>query len=84
MVILCYFSFSASVDYKATTHTLVFEQSNEMRSQQQCLEIKIIDDSLPEDWELFTLLLSTNSSAVDLITQRVNVYIRPNDGKWEV
>ena len=77
-------SFSANVDYKSTTHTLVFEPSNEMRSQQQCLEIEIIDDSLPEYREVFTLLLSTNSSAVDLITQRVNVYIRRNDGKWEV
>ena len=80
---VCYFSFSASVDYKATTHTLVFEPSDE-QSQQQCLEIEIIDDSLPEDWEVFTLLLSTNNSEVDLITQRVNVYIHPNDGKWKV
>ena len=76
------FSFSASVDYKATTHTLVFEPSDE-RSQQQCLEVEIIDDSLPEDQEVFTVLLSTNS-AVRLATYKVNVYIRPNDGKWEV
>ena len=51
-----------------------------MRSQQQCLEIEIINDSLPEDWEVFTLLLSTNNSAVDLTTHRVDVYIQPNDG----
>ena len=76
--------FSASVDYKATTRTLMFKPSNEMRSQQQCLEIEIIDDSLPEDQEVFTLLLSTNNSEVALITNKVNVYIRPNDGKCKV
>ena len=53
----------------------MFEPSDGMRSQPQCLEIEIINDSLPEDWEVFTLLLSTNNSAVDLITHRVDVYI---------
>ena len=56
----------------------MFEPSDEL--QQQCLEIEIINDSLPEDWEVFTLLLSTNSSAVYLSTHRVDVYIRPNNG----
>ena len=65
---------SADNDYKATASTLVFEPSNEIILE-KCLEIKIIDDSLPEDWEVFTLLLSTNNSAVDLITHRVDVYI---------
>ena len=68
-------------DYKITNSTLKFEPSFEIRSQKQCLEIEIINDSLPEDWEVFTLLLSTNNSEVQLITQRINVYIRPNDGK---
>ena len=72
--------YSADYDYKTTAHTLIFEPSNEMRSQQQCLEIEIINDSLPEDWEVFTLLLSTNNSEVDLITHRVDVYIQPNNG----
>ena len=58
--------------------------SNEMRSEQQCLEIEIINDSLPEDWEVFTLLLSTNNSAVDLTVHRVDVYIQPNNGKYYV
>ena len=58
----------------------MFEPSDEMESQQQCLEIGIINDSLPEDWEVFTLLLSTNKSAVDLTTHKVDVYIQPNDG----
>ena len=70
---------SADNDYKATASTLVFEPSDEVILQ-QCLEIEIINDSLPEDWEVFTLLLSTNNSAVDLVTHRVNVYI--NDGKY--
>ena len=70
------FFISADYDYKATASTLVFEPSNEIVFQ-QCLEIEIINDSLPEDWEVFTLLLSTNNSAlsVNLITRRVDVYI---------
>ena len=59
----------------------MFEPSDEIVDLVQCLEIEIINDSLPEDWEVFTLLLSTNNSAVDLITHRVNVYIQPNSGK---
>ena len=55
-----------------------------MKSEQQCLEIEIINDSLPEDWEVFTLLLSTNNSAVDLTVHRVDVYIQPNNGKYYV
>ena len=74
------FSCSADYDYKTATHTLTFELSNERESQQQCLEIEIINDSLPEDWEVFTLLLSTNNSAVNLTTKRVDVRIQPNNG----
>ena len=62
----------------------MFEPSDEMRSQQQCLEIEIINDSLPEDWEVLTLLLSTNNSAVNLTVHRVDVYIQPNNGKHYV
>ena len=58
----------------------MFKPSDEMRSQEQCLEIEIINDSLPEDWEVFTLLLSTNNSAVDLTAKRVDVCIQPNNG----
>ena len=46
---------------------------------QQCLEIAIINDSMPERQEVFTLLLSTNNSAVNLSIHRVDVYII--DGK---
>ena len=76
------FVISADYDYKATSQTVMFEPSDEMGSQQllQCLEIEIIDDSLPEDWEVFTLLLSTNNSAVNLTLHRLFVYIDPNSG----
>ena len=47
---------------------------------QQCLEIEIINDSLPEDWKVFTLLLSTNNPGVNLSIHKVNVYII--DGKF--
>ena len=80
-VLIFIFLTIAGYDYKISTSTLKFEPLFEIRSQQQCLEIEIINDSLPEDWEVLTLLLSTNNSAVQLNTDRVNVYIRANDGK---
>ena len=51
-----------------------------MTRSHQCLQIEIIDDSLAEDWEMFSVLLSTNSSAVNLTRQVFNVFIEPNDG----
>ena len=60
----------------------MFEPSDETVSQQQCLEIVIIADSLPDNWEVFALLLSTFNSAVNLSMNRrarVDVYIF--DGK---
>ena len=65
-----------------STSTLKFEPLFEITSQQQCLEIEIINDLLPERQEVFTLLFSTNNSAVQLTTPRVNVYIRANYGKY--
>ena len=62
----------------------MFQPSDGLTSQQQCLEIEIIDDSLPEDREVFTLLLSTNSSAVNLTLHKMFVYIDPNSGKGDV
>ena len=78
------FYISADYDYRTTTCTLVLKPSYEMISQRQCLEIEIINDSLPEDWEVFTLLLSTNNSAVNLTVHRIDVYIQPNNGKTYV
>ena len=81
-VLIYIFLTLAGYDYKISTSTLKFEPLFEMRSQQQCLEIEIINDSLPEEWELLTLLLSTNNSAVQLTTPRVDLYIRANYGKY--
>ena len=78
------FCISADYDYITTTCTVVFKPSNERGSQQQCLEIEIINDSLSEDWEVFTLLLSTINSAVNLTVHRIDVYIQPNNGKTYV
>ena len=50
-----------------------------MTRSHQCLQIEIIDDSLAEDWEMFSVLLSTNSSAVNLTRHEFNVFIEPND-----
>ena len=80
-VLIYIFLTIAGYDYKINISTLKFEPSFEIRSQQQCLEIEIIDDSLPEDWEVFTLLLSTNNSEVQLFEQRVDVYIIADNGK---
>ena len=49
-----------------------------MRSH-QCVQIEIIDDSLAEDWEMFSVLLSTNNSAVNLTRHEFDVFIEPND-----
>ena len=68
-------------DYKITTSTVMFEPSIGTVSQQQCLEIEIIQESLSEDQEVLTLLLSTNNSAVTLTTYKVVLYITANNGK---
>ena len=81
-VLIYIFLTIAGFDYKINTTTLKFESSFVIRSQQQCLEIEIINDSLPEDREVFTLLLSINNSEVQLVTHRVDVYIIANDGKY--
>ena len=72
---------SADYDYRPLSYTLTFEPSDMMRSEQY-LEIEIIDDALPEDWEMFTVQLSTDSSAVNLTLQEFDVHIIPNDGKY--
>ena len=60
----------------------MFQPSDGLMSQQQCLEIEIINNSLAEDGEVFTLLLSTNNSAVNLTLHKMFVYI--NSGKGDV
>ena len=76
----CYFVFffTADYDYRSLNRTLTFETSDMTRSE-QCLEIEIIDDALAEGHEMFTVQLSTNSSAVNLTIQEFDVFILPND-----
>ena len=70
---------TADYDYRPLSYTLTFEPSD-MTGLEQCLEIEIIDDALAEDWEIFTVQLSTDSSAVNLTLQEFDVHIVPNDG----
>ena len=79
MIILLHWYVIAGCDYHPLRQTLTFESSDMTRSH-QCLQIEIIDDSLAEGWEMFSVLLSTNSSAVNLTRQEFNIFIRPNDG----
>ena len=65
-----------------STSTLKFEPLFEITLQQQCLEIEIISDLLSERREMFTLLFSTNNSAVQLTTPRVKVYIGADYSKY--
>ena len=64
--------FAAGYDYVPLHFAYIFEQ-------EQCLEIEIINDPLAENWEVFSVLLSTNSSAVNITTHTINIYIGPND-----
>ena len=53
-----------------------------MTRSEQCLQIEITDDSLAEDTEVFSVLLSTNSSTVNLLYNKLDIYIYRNDGKY--
>ena len=71
---------AANFDYIPRRQTVTFESTESVRSQ-QCLEIELIDDSLAESWEMFSVTLSTNSSSSVNITRReFNIFIAPNDG----
>ena len=69
----------ADYDYHPLKQTITFEPSKMTRSQ-QCVQIEIIDDSIAEDFEVFSVLLSTNSSAVKLVQEKLDLYIYKNDG----
>lgn len=68
----------ADYDYQSLNHTVTFEPSNAMSSH-QCLTIEIVDDTLVESWEKFTVLVSTANSAAHLTRTSFDVYI--NDGR---
>lgn len=63
------------------TYTLSFGPSYQ---SEQCVEIQIINDSLAEGWERLTVQLTTNSSAIDLATPQFKIYIKPNDGTYNL
>ena len=73
------FIISANFDYRPLQQTVTFEPTESLRSQ-QCLKIELIDDSLAEFWERFSVTISTNSSTVNLTRREFNVFIGPNDG----
>ena len=76
---LCFFA--ANYDYIHLQETVVFEASESVRSH-HCLKIELINDSLGELWEIFTLRLSMIESSPAILTQHeINVFIRPNDGR---
>ncbi|CAI8040768.1 hypothetical protein GBAR_LOCUS22670 [Geodia barretti] len=70
----------ANFDYRPLRQTVTFEPTESLRSQ-QCLKIELIDDSLAEFWEIFSVTISTNSSTVNLTRREFNVYVRPDDGQ---
>ena len=72
--------YTADYDYHPLSQTITFEPSDMTRSH-QCLQIEIIDDSLAEGIEVFSVLLSTNSSTVSLVQNKLNIYIYSDDGK---
>ena len=74
--------FAANYDYIHLQKTVVFEASESVRSH-HCLKIELINDSLGESWETFTITLSMiESSAANLTRHEITVYIRPNDGRY--
>ena len=70
---------TAGSDYHPLNQTVKFEPTDKMRSH-QCLEIDISEDLLDEDWEMFSVLLSTNSSSddINLGQSDFDVFIRPS------
>ena len=48
---------------------------------EHCVEVEILDDSLPEPWEMLSVQLYTNSTAILLVNTLIDIYIRPNDSK---
>ena len=47
----------------------------------QCVDIQIINDSLAEGLESFTVQVTSNSSEIVVLTSQVIVHIQKSDGK---
>ena len=66
------------VDYSAPPTDLVFPPSSESR-QTQCVELRLIDDTILEDVETFQLQLSTSASRVNITQSSATVSLVDND-----
>lgn len=73
-------SHAAFSDYIPVNQTLTFEPSTSMISE-QCVEIEIVNDSLAESWEIFSIQISADTLAVDLFDNMIDVYIHPDDSR---
>lgn len=67
---------TANFDYVLLNSTLTF---GPLHSVQQCVQIEIVDDSLAEGLEQFTVGLTTTSSAVNVTDSIFKIFIEPND-----
>ena len=70
----------AGSDYRAITTTLTFSVS----MPTQVVTIPILEDSIVENMESFTVALATNDRAVTLRLQTATVSIRDNDSKLQL
>ena len=75
----CLFS-PAGLDYSAITTTLTFDVS----MPTQVVTIPILNDTIVENTESFTVALATNDTAVTLRLQTATVFIRDINSKLQL
>ena len=73
---MCY---AAGIDFNSTTSSLLFTPTNS--GDPQCTDISIVDDTILENDEVFSVELSTNDLDVDFETASAMVTISDNDGR---
>lgn len=74
------FLYTANFDYIILNTTLTFGPSH---PEQQCVQIAIVDDSLAEGLEQFTVEFTATSSAVNVTNSTLKIFIEPNDCKCQ-
>lgn len=67
------------VDYARTDVVVTFDPTS---SSSSCFDVSVLDDSIVEPNEGFSLELTTNDTAALLPILSVSVTIVDNDGKW--
>ena len=70
-------NFVANYDYIGLKDTITFGPMKSI----QCVDIQIVDDSLEEGLESFTVQVTSNSSEIVVMTSQVIVHIQKSDGK---